>query len=162
MKEGGHCIRQPYIQVSMSQPDSDRHYTASYKAHWPPGTKHVEQLFHLVILLGHHLPRRAHTLNMTMQAYFIRNKDYPNGVQQLVRSSTPLVSLSPIKPPRYADAARASLACLKSVIFVTHFECEQNCRSFGICSHYQFACGVRHCPDGLICDKCSGAAPEKV
>lgn len=100
-----------------------------------------------------------------MQAYFIRNNEHPNGIiNQITRSMTTCLPRPPqiMKPPRYPETAKTSISNMQGLILITRFDCVQNCRSFGICSHYQFCCGVRNCPDGLICDRCVGVAPEKV
>jgi len=100
-----------------------------------------------------------------MQAYFIRNSSHPSGLLQYCTRSprtSPPLPLRPIAPPRFPDAAKASLATMQPLIFVVLFDCSQNCRSFGMCIHYQFCCGVKNCPDGLVCERCLGDTPVMV
>jgi hypothetical protein len=100
-----------------------------------------------------------------MQAYFVRNTSYPSGtIRHSFRSTgtSPPPPLSPIAPPRFPDAAKTSLAAVQPLVFVTRFDCEQRCRSFGICVHFQFCCGVKSCPDWLVCERCLGQTPELV
>jgi hypothetical protein len=100
-----------------------------------------------------------------MQAYFIRNSSHPSGLLQYCTRSPrtpPPLPLRPIAPPRFPDATKTSLAIMQPLIFVVRFNCSQNCRSFGICIHYQFCCGVKNCPDGLVCERCLGHTPVMV
>lgn len=103
-----------------------------------------------------------------MQAYFVRNISNPSGsirhssLHRSTESPPPPVLLGPIAPPRYPDTVKTSLASMRPLTFVARFNCEQRCRSFGICIHFQFCCGVGNCPDGLVCDRCLGEAPELV
>ena len=100
-----------------------------------------------------------------MRAYFIRNTSHPTGIVRhtTTTSTLPPSSLRPITPPRYPHAARTSLTSMRPLVFITRFACEQRCRSYGICIHFQFCCGVSSCPDGLVCDRCVvGQADEMV
>lgn len=100
-----------------------------------------------------------------MQAYFVRNSSHPSGLLQYCTRSPrtpPSLPLRPIAPPRFPDAAKASLAIIQPLIFVVLFDCSQNCRSFGMCIHYQFCCGVKNCPDRLVCERCLGDTPVMV
>jgi hypothetical protein len=119
-------------------------------------------------LLSNYLSRNDLTTSRVkreMQAYFIRNSSHPSGLLQYCTRSPktpPPLPLRPIVPPRFPDAAKTSLATMQPLIFVVQFDCIQNCRSFGICIHYQFCCGVKNCPDGLVCEKCLGDTPVMV
>jgi hypothetical protein len=101
-----------------------------------------------------------------MQAFFVRNTSHPAGTIRnsfrSTRSSPPPPLLGLIAPPQFPDAAKTSLASMRPLTFVTCYDCEQRCRSFGICIHFQFCCGVKNCPDGLVCERCLGNAPEFV
>jgi len=100
-----------------------------------------------------------------MQAYFIRNSSHPSGLLQYCTRSPrapPPLPLRPTAPPRFPNVAKTSLATMQPLIFVVRFHCSQNCRSFGVCIHYQFCCGVKNCPDGLVCERCLGDTPVMV
>src|SRR5437762_13872893 len=99
------------------------------------------------------------------QAYFVRNARNPSGSvgqRDVAGTAAPAWPATALAPPRFPAAAQRSLASMRPVCFVARFSCEQRCRSFGICVHFQFCAGMRHCPDGLVCGRCLGTAPEMV
>jgi hypothetical protein len=86
-----------------------------------------------------------------VQAYFVRNiSNTSRSIRHSLRcTGTPLPPLlSPIAPPRFPDAAKTSLASMRPLSLVGRFNCERRCRSFGICIHFQFCCGMENCPVG--------------
>jgi len=63
--------------------------------------------------------------------------------------------------PASPELVRSSLPLLKPMIVYAQYECDDGCRSRGICVHFSFLLGCRQLPDGLICPTCQVAEMEK-
>lgn len=50
---------------------------------------------------------------------------------------------------------------MKPTIVYAEFECEDACRTRGICVHFSFVLGCRETPDGLICQVCMERGKER-
>ena len=97
--------------------------------------------------------------------FYIQNSDIPDGA--IYHMNEPLNEI-PTDPPvalrRPNDPVKRTftLKILEPCIFYVQFPCDQNCRSMGICIHFQFVIGAKKCPDGLRCDICVKEGVEEV
>lgn len=89
--------------------------------------------------------------------YFHTSRDCPRGTFLRTFKPPSMVTLSnrPIAPPNNPIQIQTSLIRLPPRVLFVQFPCEEQCRTLGICVHFQFLIGTRRCPDGLICEECS-------
>ena len=92
---------------------------------------------------------------------FVKSLEYPAGLE--FRGVVPShINRDPskIRLPTLPEVRVSSLRIIQPCILFVQFSCPERCRSYGICTHYQFVLGCRRCPDGLLCDCCHDASME--
>ena len=63
--------------------------------------------------------------------------------------------------PSNPELVQSTLKLMKSMIVYALFECDDGCRSRGMCVHFSFLLGCRRVPDGLICPRCQETRTER-
>jgi hypothetical protein len=111
-----------------------------------------------------HVPASQYNLVLKERAWFyLINDEYPHG--QLFHAPKPAsISFEPsaVKKPAFPLITQKTIETLQPAVFFVHFDCTKNCRSQGICVHYQFVIGSKRCPDGLICERCKYSVDQQV
>lgn len=75
---------------------------------------------------------------------------------EVVLNQVPMI-VTPGDPGRLTSL----LGLLKPSIVHAEYDCEDRCRSRGICVHFSLVLGCKKAPDGLICPDCQRAGNEK-
>lgn len=106
--------------------------------------------------------QQAPSFPAQMITYYIRSQEHPHGTtHQDWKPENIKLALPIIRRPKFPEVTQTSLRTLQPCIMFVAYSCKTQCRSMGICVHYQFVLGAKRCPDGLICDRCRvGRIPE--